>query len=279
VSEDASLLELLYLVPVGIVRCDPSGHVQMLNPAATAVLMELTGGAPADNVFEVFEQFEPSVRPPADAPSAYVRTSRLKLSEERFLEVAVTRPTASDFILVFRDVSALVSRERQLEVLATTDMLTNLVNRRAMRERIAGRLVSLQRYGGEAALLFLDLDDFKGINDTHGHDAGDAVLVAFAHTLKQTVRECDVAARWGGEEFAVLCESTPLQGAIRTAERIREAVEQIGILHNGQMLRVTVSIGVAQLTPEETVDEACARADEALYAAKHAGRNTFSVAR
>lgn len=164
------------------------------------------------------------------------------------------------------------------ERLATSDALTGLANRRAFEARIArarardGRLLPL-------SVLVIDVDHFKRVNDTHGHDAGDAVLARVAGTLVGLARRGDVVARWGGEEFVVALAQTADVGARVVAERLRRALEAKEIpLPAGGALHVTASFGVASTDDAAfDLDELVTRADRALYAAKHRGRNRVEI--
>ncbi|HCP54249.1 MAG TPA: GGDEF domain-containing protein, partial [Pseudomonas sp.] len=116
-------------------------------------------------------------------------------------------------------------------------------------------------------------DHFKQVNDQHGHDMGDRVLAAVSERLKCTIREQDFIGRWGGEEFLVVMPETDLAQANASAERIRQAIQELVIDSDQLQVRVTLSIGITQYQPEEMLSDAIARADHALYASKSAGRN------
>ena len=161
---------------------------------------------------------------------------------------------------------------------ALTDDLTGMPNRRLFDAALAGRIENLARYGWRFGLLIVDIDHFKAINDKHGHHFGDAVLAGVAATLHGAVRAGDVVARWGGEEFAILVESSDEAGLIETADRVRALVSQSEVRAEGLTAKVHVSVGGALAVGEDTADSLFARADAALYAAKHAGRNRTEIA-
>jgi two-component system cell cycle response regulator len=165
----------------------------------------------------------------------------------------------------------------RLEQLAQTDPLTQLLNRRALTERITAEMERALRYDSSLALLMIDLDHFKSVNDTYGHLVGDDVLRDVATLLTQTLRTTDVAARYGGEEFLALLPETDDAGAEAFAERIRAVIEAhaFGTRLDQPGLRLTASIGVASFPAAriESVEDLYARADAALYRAKADGRN------
>lgn len=171
----------------------------------------------------------------------------------------------------------------ELRQTSFTDDLTGAANRKLLFSE-GPRLVDAARRGGQSvSLLMLDLDHFKAVNDSHGHPVGDAVLAAFAALLQSTLRKSDLFARFGGEEFTILAPNAGSGSARELGERIRKAVERLEVpLDIGGSVRFTVSIGVASLeggqgAGREPLDELLAKADEALYAAKSAGRNRVVV--
>ena len=182
------------------------------------------------------------------------------------------------FVFHVEDVTARKQMEQRLKRLADHDPLTSLWNRRRFEEDLQRQVARSRRYGETAALLLLDLDNFKQINDTHGHTAGDNLLCAVAGALRQRLRSTDVLARLGGDEFAVLLANvTPDQAAMladQVAVSIREQTAEVG----DQALSATASIGVAVIDEKtESAESAFMQADMAMYDAKAAGRNRAAV--
>ncbi len=166
----------------------------------------------------------------------------------------------------------------KLSELAATDSLTGLPNNRAFREALGRELARSQRAGTPVALIMVDIDFFKRVNDTYGHAAGDDVLRAVAQSLRGALRAGDLAARYGGEEFVLLLPATDLAGASVVGERVRRAIESTPVaLTDGTSLGVTASFGVALARGVGDASGVFARADAALYAAKRGGRNRVAV--
>jgi diguanylate cyclase (GGDEF)-like protein/PAS domain S-box-containing protein len=160
---------------------------------------------------------------------------------------------------------------------ALTDELTGLPNRRLFDVSLSGRLENLVRYGWTFGLLIVDVDDFKDVNDNFGHAFGDASLRGVAATLAGGIRGGDMVARWGGDEFAVIVESPNHAGLTETAERLRVLTARSETRFSGATHRVHISIGGALALKEDTPETLFARADAALYKAKHAGRNRVEL--
>ena len=158
----------------------------------------------------------------------------------------------------------------ELEKASITDALTGLFNRRRLDEAFAHELDRTQRYAKPVSLIISDVDHFKSVNDTHGHQAGDEVLQTMAGVLRHGVRAVDIVGRWGGEEFLVICPDTDLDGALALAEKLRAAIETTAFPGIGN---ATSSFGIAQYRDGESFKDIVARADTALYRAKIGGRN------
>ena len=173
---------------------------------------------------------------------------------------------------------ALESANHQLEVLSRTDRLTGLFNRGYWQECQELDYARFQRHKGPSSLLIFDIDHFKKVNDTYGHQAGDDVIRLCARTLLECAREVDICGRYGGEEFVVLLADTDAKGAYTFAERLRKTVENLEVKHEGTTIRFTISLGVCELTPAvSSAENWLELADQSLYHSKENGRNRTSV--
>lgn len=168
---------------------------------------------------------------------------------------------------------ALRRYQRRISALATTDQLTKLPNRRGFDLLANQAMQEARRNQSALCVLMLDLDNFKQLNDSQGHMAGDEMLRRFANHLRNTVRKSDIICRWGGEEFILLLKDTTPEQARELAEKIIQQTEQSSIHFNGVDLQITTSIGLAQLQADESLEQVITRADRALYRAKQSGRN------
>jgi diguanylate cyclase (GGDEF)-like protein len=166
----------------------------------------------------------------------------------------------------------------KLERAANCDPLTGLLNRRAIREHLENQIERHATNRYPLAILLCDLDHFKQINDTYGHDMGDQVLRSVAHRLQDSLRELDLLARWGGEEFLVLLPDTDLQGGAVVAEKIRKRLADEPFQAGNAELSLSLSIGMSAYAAGQSVETCIKTADGALYQAKHRGRNRVVVA-
>ena len=202
----------------------------------------------------------------------------IALDNARAYAAAEQAQQAADQALVeLRQTQAkLVAQNLELQRLSTTDVLTGLHNRVKLDAVLQEEVSRHKRYskpghqGPGFGVLLLDVDYFKSVNDTYGHQVGDDVLVGIGQTLARTVREVDVVGRWGGEEFLVICRETPIDGVMALAEKLRLAVQALAFETVGHK---TISLGAAVFHAGELFTDTLARADAALYRAKHSGRN------
>jgi diguanylate cyclase (GGDEF)-like protein/PAS domain S-box-containing protein len=275
----------------GVATTDAEGCVEYLNPVA----QELTGwrvedalGRPLEEIFRGFheETCEPLENPLTQAmernralksvrPTLLIRRDGNELYiESTASPIRNDKGDVSGGVLVFHDVSESRELNRRLSYHASHDILTGLVNRREFENRVDRALKSAKARETSYALLYLDLDRFKIINDTCGHQAGDALLGQLGALLKARIRWRDCLSRLGGDEFAVLLESCSLDEAMRSAEGLVQAIDEFKFNWEDRSFKLTVSIGVVPIT-SDNVDVAAIinAADSACQAAKEGGRN------
>lgn len=161
----------------------------------------------------------------------------------------------------------------ELKKLSWTDPLTQLFNRRSCEERFKNEIARFERTKEPFCVILGDLDHFKSINDTYGHNTGDYVLVKVANILKENSRKTDMVFRWGGEEFLFLLTGTEMKGGVITGEKIRAKIEENVFEHNQNILPITMSLGISVYKEGQVMEDCIKEADENLYSAKQAGRN------
>ncbi len=198
----------------------------------------------------------------------------IALMRERQARVKAEKELQEANMALLADISERVRLEEELKKLATTDKLTQAYNRTKFDEIITNELKRVERYHKMLSILMLDIDNFKAVNDTHGHIVGDSVLRALAGILRSNKRDIDHLVRWGGEEFMIVAPETDIEGAKILAERLRTAIEDHQFDTAG---RITVSLGVAQFRQDDSEDSFIKRADDALYKAKTTGRNKLVI--
>ncbi|SMB79237.1 histidine kinase N-terminal 7TM domain-containing diguanylate cyclase [Deinococcus hopiensis] len=272
---------VIHHIQAGIVVLDPAGRIVDLNPFAQALFglpaAEVVGARPADvlkglNLGSAGEVF-------GDELTLTRGETTLHFSVQRSPIGGGLGRDGGQAVVLF-DVTERREAERQLERLARIDALTGVFNRRHFLERAEREVAQSRRECLTLSVLMLDIDRFKGINDTHGHAAGDAVLREVARTCQSRLRPTDLFARYGGEEFVALLPGADVAEATAVAEQLRQAVEALRIEFAGQPIRVTLSIGVAAFSNavHTTLDSCMQRADGALYTSKADGRNRSTVA-
>ncbi len=265
----------------------PRGLQRVLDGGVDLVLVDL--GLPADEGLELIRHLR------ASPDRRHLPIIALGSRDKRDLRLEALRQGADDVVAAPWDeeelalrmgralslraqVDALVQEAQALHELSVTDGLTQTHNHRFFQDRLKEEFRRAQRYDDPLALVLLDVDHFKAVNDLHGHPVGDEVLCAVAHAIRQAVRDTDLVARYGGEEFAVILPRTGLPGALTVAERIWRAV---GALQAGpgRAVRVTASLGVAGYPGRNVLapDQLLRSADEALYRAKREGRNKICL--
>ncbi len=200
----------------------------------------------------------------------------------RFSEVYNTSQVYVGQMITFSDVTERVNMQEDLRKLASIDGLTGVYNRTFFVRQAEEMFISLMKRGGVAGIIMFDIDYFKTVNDTYGHEMGDAVLRKISEVVQKNVRPADIIGRYGGEEFIVYLPATALYEAHSLAAQLREAIQNIAVEADGVKIRVTASFGVAALDIQLgnaacTLDEFVRKADQALYTAKRNGRNRVEV--
>jgi diguanylate cyclase (GGDEF)-like protein/PAS domain S-box-containing protein len=290
--------EIIENIADAILVIDREGRISDINPAGRALLggagsqtlgRKLTDVLRVDGIEELLRDGVGGARD-VELPGLGVR-------QTFDVNVSMIRHPAGGFagrVLVFHDTTerriaeqklqhasaSLLMANEELERLANTDSLTALANRRSFMMSLAAEVRRWERHGSPVSLLILDLDRFKPVNDEHGHQFGDRVLVSAANALRVVKRDVDIAGRLGGEEFGILLPDTPVEGAVVLAERMRERIaDRLHETPDGSFIRVTTSIGIASLGVHCFGESDLLRlADSALYRAKREGRDRVRVA-
>ncbi len=303
------LLDIIHSIDVGVIVLDRKLQIKVWN-----AFMENHSGFPADQVqdkallsifpdipadwfrrkiesvlalgnraFTIWEQRPYLVRFRTYQPITGIEEHMFQ--NVSFIPLASSTGTAEHVCVIVYDVTDIATSKRQLqqanltlEQLSRTDRLTQLYNRGYWEECLIREFARHKRYSSEACLVMFDIDHFKRINDTYGHQVGDKVIQLCAALLKKSLRTTDVGGRYGGEEFGVILPDTSIEGARLFAERLRESAAALSFPVGEQEVRFTISLGVADLSqPCPTYKQWIEQADKALYDAKHGGRNQVSV--
>lgn len=278
----------------GIMLILQDGTIQAVNQSAASILK-----VPRESMLNNRLDDLPTIARHEDGtpfdPDSFPVAVSLKTGQPVFNKVMVVHPTGNEeeltwiaintkplfrpgevtpyaVVTSFSDITDRKKWENELERRSITDPLTGIYNRLKL-QRELDFLLSSRRKQDAVSLIMFDLDHFKKVNDTWGHDVGDSVLIKLVGIVNSIIRQTDTFARWGGEEFLILCPGSNLAGAKQLAERMRKEVESSDFT---PVPRVTCSFGVASVQENEDQDHFIKRVDEALYAAKHAGRNTVS---
>lgn len=288
--EAAEQYRLLIENSSDVVMRSKDGRISWVSSAVTPMLGyrpdDLVGRSTADLVHP--DDLETTLRARADATSGDEADARVRArtatGDYRWIDVRSRPYVASDgmvdgLVSTIRLIDAEMAAQRVLEHDATHDPLTGLVNRTEALHQLEVLRMRSPRTGTRAAVLYLDIDRFKDVNDLYGHAAGDQVLTEIARRLEDIARSADIVARIGGDELLIILNGVhDEQDALATAERLRDACSPPIVLETGTDLRVTLSIGLAVAEEGELVAHLVGRADTALYAAKQAGRDRVVVA-
>ena len=285
-ASEALLTTTLEHMNQGLVMIDGTGVMAVCNKRAMEMLdlpADLMASRPmAVDVFEHARRKGDFDVPSEQALDMSIMLDRHACYERRrpngtVLEVRTAPLPDGGLVRTFTDITARAAAEEMLSLAASHDQLTGLANRNGFNGRLDGMLATARRGTIEFAVLCLDLDRFKAVNDTLGHEAGDQLLIEAARRMREIVRVTDIIGRLGGDEFAIVVPGADLAGAEQTCRRLLESIRMPFVL-NGEPARIGVSIGIALYPADGSSGEQLLRnADTALYRAKAAGRNTWSV--
>ena len=280
----------------GVITTDLCGDIEYMNSVAeqsTGWKLEDARGKPIPKVFKVVD--EKTLEPPPDPAELCLQQGKSTMlagnlllihryrNQRLSVEVNASpiRDSNSDIsgvVLVFHDVTELRGLAKKMSYQATHDSLTGLINRREFETRIKLAIDSVRNEDVHHALCYLDLDNFKVVNDTSGHIAGDELLKQLTVKLRMELREADTLARLGGDEFGILLEGCPIEKAQHIAETIRQIVEDFRFVWDNTSFRIGVSIGLVPVTSESgTLSDVLSAADSACYVAKDQGRNRIHI--
>ncbi|PKM30837.1 MAG: diguanylate cyclase [Gammaproteobacteria bacterium HGW-Gammaproteobacteria-11] len=304
------LLDIVQSIDVGVVVMDREYRIEVWNS-----FMENHSGMSSDKVsrqtlFELFPEIEPNWFKKKVETAVMLGTRAFTIWEQRpnlvhfksyqpitglademyqnvtILPLRSATGKTDHVCLIIYDVTGVAINKRQLEAanqqlqeLALRDGLTGLLNRRYWEQCLEREFARHMRYESPASLVIFDIDHFKRFNDTYGHQLGDEVIREVSRLTKLFARETDFAGRYGGEEFVVLLPDTELNGAAQFAERLRSAIERLQIEHGDELLKVTISLGVAEIR-DSMINHTVLieEADKALYQSKEGGRNRTTLA-
>ncbi|MBV8742590.1 MAG: PAS domain S-box protein, partial [Sinobacteraceae bacterium] len=278
-----------------VISTDAEGRIEYINPVAeslTAWRLEEARGRPIEEVLNLVNEItrdpieNPLIcalgrgkgGPPADHSVLITRSGAEVAIQESAAPICDRQGRVIGAVIVFHDVTKERRLKRALSYQASHDALTGLINRREFDNRLHAAVQSAQRGEGSYALLYADLDQFKVVNDTSGHQAGDHLLRDITALLQQRVRASDTIARLGGDEFGVLLEGCTLEQATRIADGVRQAIREYRFVWGSSTLSVGASVGVVQIKADtESVASVMSAADLACYTAKDEGRNRIHV--
>ncbi len=259
------------LLPSPVIELNPAGGVTYLNPAAERLFPELSAMGRSHPLLHGSGELIAALwqgRQPGEA------VHEAKVGEATY-ELHISYVREVDLIRIYvLDITQRKRAEAEIHLLATTDSLTGIANRREFSAILAREVDRAKRYGTPMSLAMYDLDYFKRVNDTFGHDVGDYVLQTVTRLVKENIRANDVVARWGGEEFMVLMPQSDVQAARNASEKLRLAIAGH---HFDKVGNLTASFGVAAFEPQDDLNSLLKRVDDALYRAKEQGRNRVEI--
>lgn len=267
-----------------LIVVNPDGKIKTVNPAAVRLLgyskSELVG-KPIESIFS--EGSEAGSTIDELIKSGFVdNVDKTYLTKDvKEIPVLFSSSVMRDdgnhvqgVVCVALDITERKEQQEKIRKLAETDFLTEIYNRRMFCHFLEVEVKKAERYSKEFPLIMFDIDHFKKVNDTYGHDVGDDVLTTTVDVIKRSIRKADIFARYGGEEFIIIQPNTVIEGAKVSAEKIRTVIEQNNF---DKVKKITISVGVTMFKENDTTDSITKRVDDALYRAKNNGRNRVEV--
>jgi diguanylate cyclase (GGDEF)-like protein len=254
------------LLPSPVIELDSAGEVTYLNPAAEKLFPDLSSmgwSHPLLNRLSGCNELWQGRQEADVIREVEVRPATYELHIHQIQELDLIR-------IYVLDITQRKLAEKEIYLLATTDSLTGIANRREFSSVMASEVDRAKRYGAPLSLIMYDIDYFKRVNDTFGHNVGDYILQALTGLVKENIRANDVVGRWGGEEFVLLMPQSDIEAARNAAEKLRLAIAEYQFDKIGKL---TVSFGVAAFEPQDDLNSLLKRVDDALYLAKERGRN------
>ena len=259
------------LHPCPVIELDPAGQVSYLNPAAERLFPELSALGQAHPLLHCSAESIEALR---HGQQQGETVDEVEIDEAMY-ELSISYVHDVNLIRIYvRDITQRKRDEEAIYRLATTDSLTGIANRREFIAILVREIGQAKRYGTPMALAMYDIDYFKRVNDTFGHDVGDHVLQTITRLVKENIRVTDIVARWGGEEFMVLMPQSDIPSAGNTAEKLRLAIAGH---HFDKVNKLTVSFGVTAFESQDDLNSLLKRVDDALYQAKERGRNRVEI--
>jgi two-component system, cell cycle response regulator len=259
------------LLPNPVIELDPAGQVTYLNPAAERLFPELDAQGLSHPLLQGMAGLVASLQLGKQQGEAVHEITLGEATYELHISYVQDVGLIRIYVLV---VTQRKQAEEEIHILATTDSLTGITNRREFTTILTREVNRAKRYSAPLSLIMYDLDLFKRVNDTFGHDVGDYVLQAVTNLVKEKIRVNDVVARWGGEEFMVLMPQSDIQAAKNAAEKLRQAIAGH---HFDKVDGLTASFGVAAFESKDGLNSLLKRVDDALYLAKERGRNRVEI--
>lgn len=267
---------LLIAIPDLVFRLDKNGVFLEFIPEKEFSLWKPSSEFLGRSVYDVLDkkvarQFMQNVNRAIETGETQILEYQLSLNGKSLhYELRIMADGKGDILVVVRN----FTRQKQAERMAAMDPLTHAYNRRKLSELLDQEIKRVERNDKPFSMVMLDIDHFKKINDTHGHDAGDYVLKRMTNLIRENIRDVDILSRYGGEEFVIILPERNLKVAIAVAERIRKVIESACFDKVGQ---ITISAGVSDFMQGDSRESVFKKADKALYIAKNGGRNRVSV--